>query len=346
MLVAMASAPNQQGPARRHHLVSKFYLRHFADADDQITTVLLPGDRTFVQNIANASVQNNFYTAVGVDGDETDAAERAFSVIETPAAEAWQYIAAGVWPLPSIHREAVAGWIALHLLRGSGNRAQMHDIGNDLLQLNIIAGGRARLREVLREEGEPYDDESVTREWIALFEDPPRVEVHPNEHLSHIAHMLPRVTRSLLDRWWLLTSFRHKSLATSDHPVHVVPNQRDLDLRMGTGIENADLIHVPVTRRHSLALGLRSTLPPILAGSAHDRHQAGVAATALYSNSCTVNSARQAIFHHPHDRPLAGLTLPSPRRREVGDAGDPWRFMPDEDRQVLLDAGLQPPSDH
>jgi hypothetical protein len=33
------------GPARRHHLVSKFYLRHFADENDMITTVFLPGDR-------------------------------------------------------------------------------------------------------------------------------------------------------------------------------------------------------------------------------------------------------------------------------------------------------------
>jgi hypothetical protein len=31
--------------ARRHHVVSKFYLRHFADEREQLTTVLLPGDQ-------------------------------------------------------------------------------------------------------------------------------------------------------------------------------------------------------------------------------------------------------------------------------------------------------------
>jgi hypothetical protein len=39
--------------AKRHHLVSKFYLRYFADERDQITTVMLPGDRRFTQSINN-----------------------------------------------------------------------------------------------------------------------------------------------------------------------------------------------------------------------------------------------------------------------------------------------------
>jgi hypothetical protein len=64
---------------------------------------------------------------------------------------------------------------------------------------------------------------------------------------------------------------------------------------MGTGIENADLIHVPLTRRLSLALALRSTLPPELAVRREDGQVAGVTATTLYSNSCTVNSARRAL---------------------------------------------------
>jgi hypothetical protein len=64
------------GPARRHHVVSRFYLRHFADENDMIRTVFLPGNRSIVQNIGNASVQNNFYTGIGHDGQETDAAEK------------------------------------------------------------------------------------------------------------------------------------------------------------------------------------------------------------------------------------------------------------------------------
>ena len=150
------------------------------------------------------------------------------------------------------------------------------------------------------------------------------VEVNANYHLAHIVEMLPTVTESLLDRWWVLTSFERKGLPTCDHPVHVIPNERDLALGMGTGIENADQIHVPLTRRFSLGMARRDALPGELAGQIEDVRQPGVAKVALFSNSCTVNNARRVIFHHPDDDPLRGVELPQPRTREIGDAsGDP-----------------------
>lgn len=216
----------RQRPALAHHLVSKFYLRHFADEDELVTTVLLPGDRTFSQSVNRASVENDFYTAIGHDGEETDAAERAFNEIEGPASEVWRLIAGGMWPLPPEERGVVAGWIALHMLRGTRSRATMSEIGTDLLQLEIIAGGTARLRDVLRDIGEPYDGDSVAREWISLFQEPLSVQANANHHLAHIVEMLPRVTESLADRWWVLTSFERKGLATCDQPVFVAPNER------------------------------------------------------------------------------------------------------------------------
>jgi hypothetical protein len=65
------------------------------------------------------------------------------------------------------------------------------------------------------------------------------------------------------------------------------------------GIENATAIHVPLTRRHSLAMYLPSAVPPQLAALERDIRWPGVTATALYNNSCTVNSARRFLFHHP-----------------------------------------------
>jgi hypothetical protein len=56
----------------------------------------------------------------------------------------------------------------------------------------------------------------------------------------------------------LLTVFERKTLATCDHPVHVVPNEDLTQTGRGTGIENAPVIYVPLTRRHSLAMYLPS----------------------------------------------------------------------------------------
>jgi hypothetical protein len=118
--------------------VSKFYLRYFADEADQVRTVILPGDLQFLQSVERATVRTRFYTAVGHDGQPTDAAETAFGGIETVAAEAWRELSEGVWPLTPEAREHVAGWIALQLLRGSGNRASMSQLGTDIVQMELI----------------------------------------------------------------------------------------------------------------------------------------------------------------------------------------------------------------
>jgi hypothetical protein len=144
-------------------------------------------------------------------------------------------------------------------------------------------------------------DDTVNREWVGLFKDPFRAEASANHHMQHLADLLPRVTQSLLDRSWLLTVFERKTLATSDHPADLVPNEELTRMGMGTGIENATAIHVPLTRRHSLAMYQPSAVPPQLAALGRDIRWPGVTATALYSNSCTVNSAPP-------------VPVPSPRR--------------------------------
>ena len=328
--------------AKRHHVVSKFYLRYFADDRKQVATVILPGDRrAFPQSINNASVHTDFYTVIDNDGQESDAAERALGYIEDAAADAWRELAAGVWPLPDEHRANMAGWLALQLLRGSGVRESMNELASHALLLEVILGGRQRLREALAAAGEPTDDANVNREWVDLFTNPIYARVHANHHMQHLADLLPRVTQSLLDRAWLLTVFERRSLATSDHPVFVVPNEEATRMGMGTGMENANVIHAPLTRRHSLAMYLPSSAPD-LAAHGRDIRVSGCTAVALYSNSCAVNSARKFLFHHPEDTPLEGFDLPQPREREVMVNAQLWGWIADDDRQVLLDAGFGP----
>lgn len=329
------------GQARRHHVVSKFYLKHFADVREQVTTVMLPGDRTFPQSVGDASVNTDFYTVIDTAGQRSDAAEQALSEIEGLAASAWRELGSGVWPLPEEHRVAMAAWLALQLLRGTGVRNSMSELASHALLLEVITGGRRAMREALIAVGEPAGDMEVDREWVAFFKDPYRAQVHANHHMEHLARMLPRVTDSLLNRHWLLTVFQNKALATSDHPVYVVPNREFTEMGMGTGIENANVIHAPLTRRHSLAMYLPSAAPE-LAPLGGDSSFPGVTATALYSNSCAVNSARRFLFHHPDDTPLAGFDLPQPRERESVVHAELWDWIPENDRQVLLDAGFGP----
>ena len=122
---------------RRHHTVSKFYLSHFANDAGQVRTVEVQGGSSY-QSIGDASVQTDFYTAVGLDGSPTDVAEAAFGRIEGEAAEAWRAVKQGAWPLPGDLRSAMASWIGLQLLRGPGTRRSMGDIGTHLFRAELI----------------------------------------------------------------------------------------------------------------------------------------------------------------------------------------------------------------
>ena len=85
-----------------------------------------------------------------------------------------------------------------------------------------------------------------------------------------------------------------------------------------------------------------SAVPTQLAALGRDIRWPGVTATALYRNSCAVNSARGFLFHHHDDAPLAGFDLPQPREREVTVNAQLWGWIAEDDRQVLLDAGFGP----
>ena len=219
----------------------------------------------------------------------------------------------------------------------------MEELGTGLLQLDIMCRGRVGVRTALREAGEPHDDIAVDEMWIDLFKDPPEVSVGANHHVEHLSQLLPRLSTSLLDRWWLLTNYSRKALATSDHPVFVVPNAEDAALGLGTGFENAAEIHLPLTRRRSLTMVRRETLPPDIASLGRDLCIQGVSQTALRSNHYTVQGARRMIFHHPEDSPTDGFELPQPRLNELSGSGDPWRFMSEGELNVLIEAGAKPP---
>ena len=90
----------------------------------------------------------------------------------------------------------MAAWIALQLLRGTSVRNRMNEMASHALLLEVILGGRTRLREVLSAAGEPVGEEAVNRKWIGFFKNPIRAEVRANHHMQHLANMLPRVTIS------------------------------------------------------------------------------------------------------------------------------------------------------
>ncbi|MCP3996472.1 MAG: DUF4238 domain-containing protein, partial [bacterium] len=90
---------------KRHHTVSRFYLRGFADEADRVRRIEIPGKTSVTLSIDNASVVKDFYTIILPDGSPSDAFERAFSSVESGAASALRSILSGQWPLVGKERE-------------------------------------------------------------------------------------------------------------------------------------------------------------------------------------------------------------------------------------------------
>jgi len=121
---------------RRQHVVSRFYLNGFANADQRVARVELPGDVTQVLSTGDAGVIKDFYTITLPDGTKSDFFERAFGEVESLAAEAPRAITSDTWPVTDEHRASLAGWVALQHLRSEDVRAgQPH--------LNVVIDGDA-----------------------------------------------------------------------------------------------------------------------------------------------------------------------------------------------------------
>jgi hypothetical protein len=111
-----------QRPARRHHVVSKFYLRGFADETERITRhPLAPGSTSLAIGIGDATVSKDFYRVAAV-GVEPDVFEVALGKLEAETAPAFARLIAGRTEMSNDDRYLIAIWVALQHLRSESTR--------------------------------------------------------------------------------------------------------------------------------------------------------------------------------------------------------------------------------
>lgn len=296
---------------RRQHIVPKFYLKGFSDTSEQIRRVELPGDRSYLLSITNASVIKDFYTIILPDGSESDAFERAFIEIEGAAAEAVRITTSGIWPLPPESRLALANWIALQHLRSEDIRADQSAMTAQMVRLLVGISGKAALRQVIEKaEGRTLTEEELDWEWKDITK-PGGPDLTPdvNQHMKLLLSMLDGTTRLIYDCHWTLYKFSRRVLITSDHPVSVVekPGQP-------VGLATAEMFFAPLNRKLALTIRPRHRLP-LEIRSIPDVVYPGSTLLARTFNKETAARARRYIYHHPDDSPLQELHLPAPETR-------------------------------
>ena len=325
----------EQKIARRHHVVSKFYLTGFADGARQLTRVALPGGESHPISVDDATVAKDFYNVRLPSGEMSDVFERLWGQIETPAAAVLNDVVGGLWPLPSTQKATLASWTALQHLRGQQTRASLTGWDAGMIRLVVGSSGKEALRRhIEKAEGAAVNQARLDAEWSDLTKaGGPTLEEDVEQHVDTIMHLVPSTAAMLADQQWSLDVFDQAALITSDHPVVLIPH-KEQPRWMGVGLATAAGWAVPLTRR----LALVTNASP--GGPDTTLHGLDMLPLAQLLNKGVAAQAQQSVFHHPSDVSLLdGLPLPQPVTTTWSGSG-----RDDLIREEGLYAGMSPGS--
>jgi len=302
---------SRKKPARRHHVVPKFYLRRFSNDREQLTRLPLGGN-PHPQSINDATVQKDFY-ALGAGGENSDAFEKMLAALEQEAAPAFvRVVDSDAWPPSFEDRYAICSWIALQHLRTEAIRTSGEEIYRSMSKLEVGVSTTGQMRENLGL-GEDVPDQKIEEIRARMLATADTFKVDNIHHLRAIAEMLPGMTNLVRYRPWALIRFKKRALGTSDTPVGLVPHP-DVP-HIGTTLGGASKILVPLGRRVGLCLGGLGGYGAF--GKCPEGVLTGTTSQARLFNEVTVRNARRVLYHHPEDSPFAGMSLPEPRLSEV-----------------------------
>ncbi len=305
--------------AKLHHTVPQFYLRGFADAAERITTVRLPGDRSYTQVVRKTAATNQFYS---IDGHPhgSDVFEKALSDMEADAASVLRAIEGGAWPLSEEQRGALATFMAVQHVRGPDHRRTMGYLAATMTRLEVQVTGRENIQQWVRQRyGVEVDDDEAEDVWKeATQPGGPPIAIAPQEHIAQLVHLAAEIVPYILGRPWSLVRFQRRSLITCDSPVALV-RQPDDDPGRGVGFLTALAITFPLTRRLGLLMNdirqlAEANIPVerVHAGEG-DGVESGTTVLQKLFNDKTVHSASEYIYHHPDDENVPPSPLPEPR---------------------------------
>lgn len=258
--------------------------------------------------------------------------ENALSAIEGAAADVFEEIAVGSWPLSSEDRMTLGYFIALQATRIPSQRNMVNHLAAQLLRLQVGAGGKAGLRKRLLESGREVSEDLVDQLWMqATRPEGPPMKRPKVEHIQQMLELTDELLKYVVGRPWTLVQFGRRSLITSDSPVALVDHP-DSEPSQGVGFTTAWGITFPISRQRGLLMG---SIQPLLdrRNSVEEVHRGRFDATEdgttkfeKFFNYHTVANASEWLFHHPDDEGSVPAELPDPRPFNVEMDGVPTQF--------------------
>ncbi|MFY0562457.1 DUF4238 domain-containing protein [Archangium lansingense] len=320
------SEPRHHHEPRRHHLVPQMHLKRFADHKRRIVMVSRDQKKRFPTDIKNACVQTDYYS-VETDNGRSQEVEKHLSHIESEAATAIERMLSGKFPPSSEDRAAVSLFIGFQCLRGDEAREGYEQITDMLAKMMLANTPKQAVIENFRKQKgrDPTEEELAAEKQFLSNLDGVVFKPHQNASIQSMLELAPKIADSILQRRWLLVDHGEPCLLTSDTPVVHWSKPTGPGGRWGRGWVTADEIQMPLSPRHSLAMGRNQEFED----SVFDLGRKRGPALGAEMNKLVAYSARRWIFHHPAMDPLKGITLP-PTGPIVTIEGNTGRIIPDD----------------
>lgn len=232
------------GP-RRQHLVSNFYLKHFADDQQRINVFDLRHQRTWNSKTKDAMVENHIYTLPTDAPDLRYALENALGEIETDAAPVIQTVV-DQQNLTGIRRDLLALWMAAQLKRSSliGDHIKQVNLlmSDPCVGLQIVENNRGAL---IRKFGEKAVEEYVIR----IRKGESAASLSTGQTILFGLEKIGMYATSICEMHWTLEVSRSEGFLTSDNPVFVRRRGISKDHYL-VGVARKDLdaeLHFPIS---------------------------------------------------------------------------------------------------
>jgi hypothetical protein len=296
------------GQAKRHHVVSEFYLRHFANSQGQLT-VVRRDKPPYLTSTTNVGVVSKFNTITDEDGNPSLMVEEMFQQIEAQAAPIFRELQRTDVIPTGDDREWLAMYIALAQTRTPHFRRQAELQEEIFGKANLYTHTDASIREVLREANhrEPSDEEvQQAREGIDRI-DEYRIEIPSNQTLkSAIDVATGGLAPALLGMHWHLMRSDVLAFICGDHPLAYMREERPENAHLGIGLTSADYSFFSVDPYRSLVFS-----------RARPRTTRPIAATpsmVAEVNELMARYCYEWVAYHPQLRdPLRGFTMSAER---------------------------------
>lgn len=293
---------------KRHHVVSEFYLRHFANSHGQL--IVARRDRPpYLTATKNVGVVSKFNTITDNEGNPTLLVEELFQKIETCVAPIFRQVRQTDTIPTGEDREWLAVFIALSLTRTPHFRRQA-ELQEEIFGKADLSGYTdGSIKQALREieHREPSEQEvRDVMESIARI-DEYTIEVPNNRTLkSAIEVATGGLAPMLLGMHWNLMKSDVLAFMCGDHPIVYMREERPENRHMGIGLGSADYAFFPIDAYRAFVFTHR---PP--------RTHAPIRVTpemAEEVNDLTARYCYEWVAYHPQHRDaLSGLYLADDR---------------------------------